>query len=237
MWDNAKRLLNENLHNSSKLHICTNIIKEFEVTNPKTKYRTDLEVFIRESKLEDFFQDGDETVFVSTIHKAKGREFDNVFLLLDRYTANTDDEKRQLYVAMTRAKKNLSIHINDTYLDDISADNLERVEERTIYEPPDHLVMQLVMSDVWLDCFSGIQDFIDPLVSGDHLGTNSAGCTNSRGQLVVRFSQAFLQKMEMLTNSGYELKDAKVNYVLYWTKDDEEHQTMKIILPELSFVR
>ena len=48
------------------------MIKAFEVTNPKTKYKSDLEIFIRESRLEDFCGNSNEIIYVSTIHKAKG---------------------------------------------------------------------------------------------------------------------------------------------------------------------
>ena len=36
-----------------------------------------------------------ETIFVSTILKAKGREFDNVFLILDLFDPGTNEAKRQ----------------------------------------------------------------------------------------------------------------------------------------------
>jgi len=54
------------------LESCLNLIKEFEAANPKYKYKSDLEIFIRESVLEDFIGENIETIFVSTIHKAKG---------------------------------------------------------------------------------------------------------------------------------------------------------------------
>ena len=47
----------------------------------------------------------------NAIHKAKEREFDNVFLLLDKFNPGTDEAKRQLYVAMTRAKRNLNFSL------------------------------------------------------------------------------------------------------------------------------
>ncbi|WP_302048679.1 3'-5' exonuclease [Desulfosporosinus nitroreducens] len=46
------------------------------------------------------------------IHKAKGRKFDNVFLMLDQFNLRTEEAIRPLYVAMTRAKRNLTIHYN-----------------------------------------------------------------------------------------------------------------------------
>ncbi len=94
------------------------------MTNPVKKYKTDWKTFLFESKLEDFTKLDNETIFVSTIHKAKGKEFNNVFLLLNGFTPNTDEEKRQLYVAITRAKTNLAIHYNGTYLKNIKTENL-----------------------------------------------------------------------------------------------------------------
>lgn len=58
------------------------IIQNFEQLYP-CKYRSDWETYLFESKLEDFYAVRGETIVVSTIHKAKGKEFDNVFLLLN----------------------------------------------------------------------------------------------------------------------------------------------------------
>ena len=55
LWENAKRQLISEFYSSTLLDVCKNIIKDFEVTNTKKKYKSDLEIFIRESKLEDFF--------------------------------------------------------------------------------------------------------------------------------------------------------------------------------------
>ena len=73
--------------------------------------------FFSESKFEDFYEENDDCITVSTIHKAKGREFDNVYLLLsDAYPIN-DEEKRKIYVGLTRAKNQLHIHCNFSLFD------------------------------------------------------------------------------------------------------------------------
>ncbi|MEZ5042786.1 MAG: RecQ family ATP-dependent DNA helicase [Saprospiraceae bacterium] len=234
IWANAKRELIHKFRNSTSLDVCNNLIKDFEATNPKKKYKSDLEVFIRESKLEDFFSENGETIFVSTIHKAKGKEFDNVFLMLENFNAAIDQNKRQLYVAMTRAKQHLTVHLNSNFLDNFSAEHLERVEDSEIYLPPNELVMHLSYKDVWLDYFLNRQHFLSQLASGDVLTLNGQECLNSKGQSVLKFSKQFLKQMESIKQRNYELKSAKVNFVVYWLKEGSE-QEVKIILPELYF--
>jgi ATP-dependent DNA helicase RecQ len=236
VWESAKRALKDKFQNSTKLEICDNILKDFESTNPKIKYKTDLEVFIRESKLEDFFDENGETIFVSTIHKAKGKEFDNVFLMLENFNPATDDTRRQLYVAMTRAKRNLTIHINSNFLDALSAENLMRVENRETYLPISELLMNLTHKDIVLGYFTRKQHLISQLTSGDILRLNGDGCLNINGQSVLKFSKRFTEQILSLKEKGYELKRAKVNFIVYWL-NEEVKQEVKIVLPELCFER
>ena len=234
VWDAAKSKLTEKFRKSTKLEVCENIIKDFEATNPKKKYQSDLEVFIRESKLEDFFNENGETIFVSTIHKAKGKEFDNVFLMLENFNAATDEDKRKLYVAMTRAKRNLTIHLNSDFLDNLSTRNLERTEDRETHLPPKELAMSLTHKDVWLDYFINKQHLVSQCTSGDVLTLNSDECLNADGQSLVKFSRQFIKKIESMKQSNYKLKSAKINFIVYWLKEGKQ-QEMKVILPELYF--
>lgn len=233
-WENAKRELINTFRDSTKLQVCNNIIKDFEATNPTKKYKSDLEVFIRESKLEDFFNENGETIFVSTIHKAKGKEFNNVFLLLENLDITTSEVKRQLYVAMTRAKQNLVIHLNSNFLNHISAENIERIVDMEVYSPPNEIAIHLTYKDVVLDYFIYKQHPISQLISGDILTINGNECLNIKGQPVLRFSQKFLKQIENMKEKKYELKRAKVNFIVYWLKEGAD-QEIKIVLPELYF--
>lgn len=233
-WAEAKQELSNKFHDSTNLDVCKNIIKDFEVTHPKIKYKSDLEVLIRESKLEDFINESGETIFVSTIHKAKGREFDNVFLMLENHTNSTDDAKRLLYVAMTRAKQNLTIHTNSNFLDNFYAENLVHTKNNYAYHSPKELVMHLSYKDVWLDYFIKKESLISQLKSGDNLVWDGNECLNSNSQPVLKFSQHFSGKIEDLKKKNYELKSVKVNFILYWLKEGAENE-VKIILPELFF--
>jgi len=84
LWIFAKEQLAQVYVESSCLTNCLNMLTEFEFVN-RIKYRTDLDEFIKESNYEDFYSDENEVVYVSTIHKSKGREFDSVYLLTEKH--------------------------------------------------------------------------------------------------------------------------------------------------------
>jgi len=74
------------------------------------------------------------------------------------------------------------------------------------------------------------------LKSGDSLMIADEGCKNEKGELVLKYSKKFLVTLEELKGNGYQLKEAKVNFVVYWT-DEDKNIEVKIILPELLFER
>jgi len=235
-WELAKKELKNKYQNSSKYEISDNIIKDFELTNTKKKYKSDLKVFIKESKLEDCYNQNSETIFVSTIHKAKGKEFDNVFILLENFKPDTDEIKKQLYVAMTRAKENLTIHLNGNFLDKINSENLKKFENNETYLSTNQLVIQLTLKDIWLDYFIPKQHLISQLKSGDDLLIKGDECTNLKGESILKFSKSFLSQIELQKQKGYKLLQANVNFIIYWKKE-EMIQEVKIVLPELFFER
>jgi ATP-dependent DNA helicase RecQ len=135
---------------------------------------------------------------------------------------------------MTRAKQNLTIHLNSNFYDNISVENFEHVEDREIYLPPNELAMHLTHKDVWLDYFKNKQYIISQLTSGEVLTINDDECLNSKKQSVLKYSKQFINQIESMKQKHYELKSAKVNFIIYWLKEGTE-QEVKIILPELYF--
>lgn len=236
VWADAKQGLVKKFSSSSKLEIANNIINKFEATNPKMKYTSDLESFIRESKLEEFYSENGETIIDSTIHKVKGKEFDNVFLMLENFNLETDADKRLLYVAFTRAKRNLTIHLNTSILDNIIVENMEHIEDKAIYLPPKMIAFNLTFKDVYLDYFINRQKYIDDLLSGDILKIEGNECKNQNGDTVLKFSQNFIMEIKSQETKGYFPKEARINFILFWKKEDSEKE-VKIILPEVYFER
>ena len=233
-WENAKKSLLRKYGDSSRIEICLNLIRDFEATNTRKKYKSDLEVFIKESKIEDFIGENSETVLVSTIHKAKGKEFDNVFLLLDNFNAITDDAKRQLYVAITRAKQNLTTHTNNNHFEDIATSNQVIEDNKQSFPTASNLIKQLTHKDVYLNYFEFIQNRILPLKCGENLSVNSEGCKNTKDEKVMKFSKQFMEFIASHEQMGYKLKVAKINFMVWWKKPDEEKELL-IVLPEVYF--
>jgi len=202
----------------------------------KIKYKSDFEVFIKESKIEDFFTAHGDMVVVSTIHKSKGKEYDNVFLLLNDFNIEKDSVKRQLYVAMTRAKNNLSIHVNHSFLNQIEVENLQKVEDHSAYPQLKEVICNLTYSDIWLGYSTNKQSLIDNIVCGQRLIIKNDGCSNLNEQSILKFSRKFLAEIATQASKGFHLKGARVNFILHWLNDDTQKE-IKIILPEVLFVK
>ncbi|GAA4736471.1 RecQ family ATP-dependent DNA helicase [Flavisolibacter ginsenosidimutans] len=232
-WEEGKRKLAHAFQRSNKLDGCQSIIKDFEAINPVKRYKSDWKAFLNESRFEDFVRINGETVYVSTIHKAKGKEFDNVFLMLDKFDATKEECKRQLYVAVTRAKTNLTIHYNGSFLQNLITADLTYSTDLNVYPPANFISCLLTHKDVKLGYFEYVQHRMNGVASGDELTITTEGLSTDKG-LAVKFSNEFVMSTEKLHLKGYHLESAKANFIVHWynMKDNKE---VKIILPELNF--
>ena len=234
LWEDAKKRLENSYNKSSCYEICLKMLLDFEKIN-KTKYRMDLEEFIKESKYEDFYTEEKETVSVSTIHKSKGREFDTVYMLLNNVPCNTDEEKRKIYVGLTRAKEELYIHCNNDLFDNVGGGIADVVYDENIYEAPSEITLQLTYKDVVLDFFKDKKDVIIKLRSGDNLQLEEDHlCAVVNGKLVrvIRYSKAFKEKLDLLKGKGYEPSSATIRFILAWKGKEAENETT-VALPDL----
>jgi ATP-dependent DNA helicase RecQ len=235
-WEESLRRWKQSLAASNKLESCLRLLNDFHAIHPKVKYLSDLEVFVRESRLEDFIAEYGDCILVSTMHKAKGKEFDEVYLMLDNFYLSSEEKKRQLYVAMTRAKRNLTIYLNHNYLDPIHATQLTREENEESFGAPSDLLIQLSFKDVWLDYFMGRQHQVLKLHSGEALKPDAEGCLSFGGHGVVRFSRQFTAQMEELKTRGFAPVSAKIGFMVYWKKEGVDDEVL-VVLPEILFQR
>lgn len=233
-WIRAKRMMFDRYAGSDKLYLCDNLFRAFESANRKFKYKSDFEIFLEESGLEDFSIADTSAIHVSTIHKVKGKEFDNVFLLLDNFSPTSDASLRQLYVAITRAKENLYIHLNGTFLDTIIAEGIESVFDGTIYGRPGSVSLNASMKDVWLDDFVFRQNPVSNLRSGGELYIKDGKICDKNGKEVVKLSSAMSDKVSSLLAQGYIMSGAEVNFIVKWWMKSLKKDIL-VLLPILHF--
>jgi ATP-dependent DNA helicase RecQ len=160
--------------------------------------------------------------------------------MLNNINANTDDSKRQLYVAMTRAKQNLTIHYNGNYLNNINVEQMFLIKNNEYHSLPNHLVYHLSHRDINLGYFAFIQKRLNSLLCGDTLKINEEGLTNLNSDQIVKFSKTFQSVRESLENQGYQLTESKIRFILVWlykNENNNEEKEIKIVLPELYFER
>ena len=202
IWQAAKQRTLDTYATSTCLSIMQHFFTDFEITH-KSYYRSDLREFIFESDIEDFIVSDDKSVFVSTIHKAKGREFDNVYLLSSIPDVRDVEDMRAYYVGLTRAKRNLFLVTNP---------------------PIDYSLISIAlnMHDVILNFFNGRKEIVLRLRSGDSLQYNEGFLLNGQGINVAALSASGKEKLKAWTNKGYKVTGAKVSYTLAWRPENYE---------------
>lgn len=145
-------------------------------------------------------------VRLSTAHKAKGLEFDYVFILdgewnTNVFVRNLEEERRVFYVAMTRAKCSLSIFqlkgLGNQFVGElVGSETLERTIETSgsLADKIDIECSILSLGDLWIDFAatrrSGDKSLhaIDCLRSGDRLNMHSFNASDGRKRLDLRNS-------------------------------------------------
>ncbi|MBO7565584.1 MAG: ATP-binding domain-containing protein, partial [Bacteroidales bacterium] len=191
---------------------------------------SDFQAFLRESALEDFYRAEKSFVTVSTVHKAKGREFDSVYMYLNNLNSATDEEKRRLYVGFTRAKSFLHIDYRGILLDNFKGFATDFSVDNNEYQKPEQLIVALTHKDIVLNFFKGLKSEILKLRSGDSLNVSSTDYLHHNQNAVLKYSHAFKDKLIEYQKLGYEPQSAKIRFVLSWYCEDDG-QEYAIILP------
>ena len=233
VWETAKHDLEYTFGRSRQIGVCRKLIADFESIYRKSRYKSDFCTFVKESSMEDFVDVDTSAVIVSTIHKVKGKEFDNVFLMLDKFNCTKDEEKRQVYVALTRAKNNLSVFLDSTLFDGIKAEPIVRRDDNTEYEDAGELTLLLTLKDVYLDSAEYGQGTISSLMSGDSLQVQENKILKD-GRFVIYLSKAFMSEYGKLKEKGYVADSAEVNMIVWW-KGENKGKELKIVLPKIHF--
>lgn len=234
LWEHAKHSTFSVYAESQSLAYVKRCVELFEQTN-KTKYISDFKEFVFESSIEDFCDIAGADVVVSTIHKAKGREFDNVYMLVSDNFQKDNDLMRRYYVGITRAKNRLSIHTNCNYFDRLSTD--QYLIDSKEYGLPEEIVLQLSHKDVYLNFFKYVKREVLTLRSGDSLVYNNFTLYDtSTHKPVAKLSQDMQKALITWREKGYKVKSASVRFIVAWKPKDapKEEPESAVLLADLS---
>lgn len=242
-WSEAAATVQSRFDGSSCLDLLLKCLDMFDDEYPDRKYVSDFENFLLESRLEDFSRAETSEIVVSTIHKAKGCEYSNVYISLKGLNEVSDKERRMVYVGITRAKDNLSVHFDNGLL--FSGETVQEgiIYDNSDYEAPSEVLMQLSHRDVFLNMFKNTQVPLQSLHSGTSLiidGDCLSANVDGRVRRILRFSAAFKEKLAKMASRGYSPVEAKVRFQVYWRYDDQPEGSLQpvrkevmIILPDL----
>lgn len=201
-WEYAKKCTLSAYATSTCLSVMQHFFADFEATH-KVYYHSDLREYIFESDIEDFIAADDQSVFVCTVHKAKGREFDTVYLLSPIPDGRDLNDMRAYYVGLTRAKRNLYLVTNPPTLSS-------------------SISIALSMRDVWLDFFKNRKDIVLRLRSGDILFYKDGYLQNEQSINVAALSASGKEKVKTWTDKGYIVSSAHVSFTLAWRPINSE---------------
>ena len=159
---------------------------------------------------------------------------------------NSDENKRKLYVGLTRAKSNLFIHCDFNLFDTYNIPGIQKFIDTTIYDKPDCIDEHLSHKHVYLDYFKDKKQDIFKLHSGKKLtlvqviekGVKQYYLqTNLNGQIinVAKIASRYRERIEKFALKGYFCHEAEVHCVVAWKGENDTTETA-VLLPILHFV-
>lgn len=233
IWEAAKQQTFQKYATSQALPYLRRSLQIFEQTN-RAKYYSDLREFVFESSVEDFCDISKSDIVVSTIHKAKGHEFDHVLMLITHPEHPTDDILRRYYVGMTRAKRTLTIHTNGNLFDSLKS--AQHLYDAQAYDEPNEIVFQLSHKDVNLGFSKPHKDAILSLRSGMPLTYHDhCLCLPSTGRDIAQLSIKMKEKLGKWELKGYKVTDARIRFIVAWKSKDapRDEKESAIMLADL----
>jgi len=180
--------------------------------------------YLDEIKLEDF-ESYHKTVTVSTIHKSKGMEFDNVVLLVKDIPKN-DNDFRLYYVGMTRAKHTLTILRH-------GKQNLSKNDVDVTY------LFDRRLKDVVLGYDNTMTMNAEEMIASEPVlfrqwGTTKPFAVYYKGKQVGLLSKSFYNKLQKYFEKGYRIHSVHIDYVVLWHDKENDaylkHPLCKVVL-------
>ncbi|SMN00051.1 ATP-dependent DNA helicase RecQ [uncultured Candidatus Thioglobus sp.] len=190
----------------------------------------------------DEFSEGKSTVVVSTTHKAKGQEWDEVYLCADTNFINQDSlqveyDKRLAYVAITRAKNNLYIHSKTPLFNQFIKPTVHNFAS----EPLETIVLLMGLKDIRLsNTYSqkGVKNTC-PMAGEivDIVPKDNFIQIEKNSEQIASLSQEMVEGVRRQQQRGYNLSKAEIENVVEWTDKENKEKKFKQVLCKIYLSR
>lgn len=211
---------------NSSLNILNKFIEVYD--NP---YLTDLYEYLIETNIGEYTIL--DKIVVANLHKVKGMEFDNVYLMYE-YSSNIEEESlRALYVGITRAKNNLNIHTTSNLFTTIKTNNINLINDASIYNELSTINLLFGYDGVNLGYFEFLTKNIKKLMTGDILSLKDNTLYKNNRKIALLSKKG----RELLNNrieNGYKIKEISVSNIVFWYNKEKEKEVL-IVLPMFKF--
>ena len=193
-------------------------------SNRKYLFKADWFDLINQLRPEDLVPEEKGSIWLSTMHKSKGKEFDTVYLYLDNYQLNSPDEYRLFYVAMTRAKSNLKIFANTNFLNGLFSKHGLIKASSVIHPQPNEIKLMLGLKDINL--WSIKKNSFQKMMKDSHPQL-IYNFDDQKGSILVNrihlgLSKNCKDKLNKHQTNGYAVIKIEHDVIVIWRDPDEE---------------
>jgi ATP-dependent DNA helicase RecQ len=189
-------------------------------------FKSDWYRYLEDLRHEDIVPDQKDKIWVSTMHKVKGKEFRHVFLYLDRFPFREADDYRIFYVAISRAMESLRIFSNDSYISRYIGNYGKIFKSQKDFAQPSLIRIPLTLEDVHLGKakHQQLQKALTETKCEITMAYDSTDQSLHVGQGVLYLSKRGKARISHWETKGYEVLSTELDQVVIWRDEKEEYR-------------
>ncbi len=231
-FEQAWRIIENRFKGSKNLILLQKVIDRF-LLESQNYYVSQWLAYLDEIKLEEF-EEYHKTVTVSTIHKSKGMEFENVILLVNQ-TPKEDSDIRLYYVGMTRAKSELTILRHGIHR--LNKDGYAQYifDDKEYFQNEKLVTLIMGLKDIQL----GFHNNSNIALAGENVnfemrGKSKAFCIVYKNRVIGFLSKSFHEKVQVYLSKNFYFHKISVEFVVQWynkeKSEENYHPLCKVVL-------